>query len=519
MRGRAGAALLVTLMVMTVVVILGSRWLSPGFVRASRSESALVPGVEYFSVAPNGEQIGFASSTVDTTEGAIQVSDYFLADLHSDGQTSRAWARVVARMTRDYHLTDFVFTLSPEIGPLRAAGTVAGDSLLTLIVQAGDEGEKPDTQHIRLDGPTLLPNLVPLAIARGAGPTVGQVQQITVFDPMALAPRTATVRVVAESLFTVADSAARDQRGGAWVEASRDTVRAWKVDGGGVISGWVDARGRLVEGTLLGLVPLRRTAYELAYTNWVEETRRGGARISAPSDIQETTAIAASAPIQDKKALTSLLVVLRDADLSGYDLRGARQALSGDTLEIRRESSEALRADYTIPADPARFGATLGPEPLVQSDDSAIVALAERIVAGESDPRVAAERINEWVHDSLEKQLSFSIPNAVQVLRLRAGDCNEHTQLFVALARAAGIPARSVAGLAYVGGKFYYHAWPEVYLGDWVATDPTFGQFPADAAHLRFVIGGFKRQAELLRLIGTLRIDVVRATTGALAQR
>jgi transglutaminase-like putative cysteine protease len=60
-----------------------------------------------------------------------------------------------------------------------------------------------------------------------------------------------------------------------------------------------------------------------------------------------------------------------------------------------------------------------------------------------------------------------------------------------------------------VGGKFYYHAWPEVLLGDWVAVDPTFGQFPADAAHLRFVIGGFSKQAELLRLLGRLRIDVV----------
>jgi transglutaminase-like putative cysteine protease len=95
------------------------------------------------------------------------------------------------------------------------------------------------------------------------------------------------------------------------------------------------------------------------------------------------------------------------------------------------------------------------------------------------------------------------------VLRLRAGDCNEHTQLYVALARSIGIPARSAAGLAYVRGKFYYHAWPEVHLGDWVPVDPTFGQFPAEAAHLRFVTGGFTRQAELLRLIGALEIEVL----------
>ncbi|MGH7718000.1 MAG: transglutaminase-like domain-containing protein, partial [Gemmatimonadaceae bacterium] len=142
-------------------------------------------------------------------------------------------------------------------------------------------------------------------------------------------------------------------------------------------------------------------------------------------------------------------------------------------------------------------------------NDPQIVALARRLSGGETDPAVVAERITRWVHDSLEKRVTFTIPSAAQVLRARRGDCNEHTQLFVALARAAGIPARGVAGLTYVGGKFYYHAWPEVYLGDWVAVDPTFGQFPADAAHLRFVVGGYTRQAELLRLIGTLDIDVL----------
>jgi hypothetical protein len=115
------------------------------------------------------------------------------------------------------------------------------------------------------------------------------------------------------------------------------------------------------------------------------------------------------------------------------------------------------------------------------------------------------------VHDSLRKEATFSVPNAVEVLRTRVGDCNEHTQLYVALARTAGIPARIATGLAYVNGKFYYHAWPEVYLRGWVGVDPTFGEFPADAAHLRFVIGGLARQAELFRLIGNLKIQVIEA--------
>jgi len=42
-----------------------------------------------------------------------------------------------------------------------------------------------------------------------------------------------------------------------------------------------------------------------------------------------------------------------------------------------------------------------------------------------------------------------------------------------------------------------------------VAVDPTFGQWPADAAHIRFVVGGLAQQVEIVRLIGQLDIDVV----------
>src|SRR5687767_15407920 len=73
-----------------------------------------------------------------------------------------------------------------------------------------------------------------------------------------------------------------------------------------------------------------------------------------------------------------------------------------------------------------------------------------------------------------------------------------YTTLF--RSRAAGVPARAAAGLAHLGGKFYYHAWPEVFVGKWIAVDPTFGQFPADAAHLRFVYRSEEHTSELQSL-------------------
>jgi hypothetical protein len=480
-----------------------SRWVIPALLSEPATPS-IASGARYYSVAPDGEPIGFASTSVDSGPSGVQVNDYFLADLHTEGTAYRAWARVVARLGPALDLREFVLTLSPEIGPLRAAGHVTDDTLLTLVVAVG--AAAPDTQYIALPPGTLLPNVIPLVLARPAGPRVGDTRALTVFDPMGLTPKKVTVRVAAESLFVLPDSAARDSKG-EWRAVRTDTVRAWRVEGEGVISGWIDRQGRMVDGMLLGLVPLRRTTYELAYDAWNEGAANG--RLTSNRDIQETTAIAASAPIAEHQRLATLRVVLSGTTLEGFELDGARQALSGDTLVVTRATAAEITPRYLLgEADPG-LQPYLSAEPLVQADHPAIKALAERIIGDTRDPHVAAERLTRWVYDSLEKRISFSVPDAIQILRLRAGDCNEHTQLYVALARAIGIPARAVAGLAHVRGKFYYHAWPEVHLGEWVPVDPTFGQFPADAAHLRFVTGGFTRQAELLRLIGALEIEVL----------
>ena len=162
-----------------------------------------------------------------------------------------------------------------------------------------------------------------------------------------------------------------------------------------------------------------------------------------------------------------------------------------------------------LPVRDTALAAELASEPLVQSDDPRIQAQARQIAGRERRAGPAAELLTHWVYRNLKKEITISVPSAVQVLEDRSGDCNEHTVLYVALARSLGLPARTAAGLVYLRGRFYYHAWPEVWLGRWVAVDPTFDQFPADASHLRFVIGGLARQVELLRLIGRVTVTVV----------
>jgi transglutaminase-like putative cysteine protease len=478
----------------------------------------VTPSATFYAVLQRNEQIGFASSTVDTTDGGITQEDYLVADLPIAGKLHRASARTSVKLTRALRLRSFALDVDAGLAPIKASGTVLGDSVLLLTVK-GVAGQPTDTQRVRLNGPVLLPTLLPIAVALGPRPKPGATFTLPVFDPTSMSPHDVQVRVDAESVFVLPDSSVFDRQTRRWLGARPDTIRAWKVStpatgttgGTSGFNGWVDEQGRVVlVNQMLGLT-LERRPYEVAFENWKADAARRGTRVTVDQDIYESTAISADKRLHEN--LRELKVRLTGVDLDGFEVKGYRQRLHGDTLTITREGSDALKAGYALPngARASVMSLFLQPEPLLESNSPEIRSVAIRVRGSETNPRVVAERLERWVYDSLRKEITVGVPSALSTLRSRVGDCNEHTQLYVALARAAGIPARVAAGLAYLDGKFYYHAWPEVWLERWVAVDPTFGQFPADASHLRFTIGGLGRQAELLRLMGALNIDVISA--------
>jgi transglutaminase-like putative cysteine protease len=177
-------------------------------------------------------------------------------------------------------------------------------------------------------------------------------------------------------------------------------------------------------------------------------------------------------------------------------------------LEIRREELKQAGAQR-LPFKEAHLASYLQATPFLQSDHPSIQALSARIVQGETNALRAALKIKDWVYREIAKEPTVSIPNALEVLRTKKGDCNEHTVLFNALARAAGIPAKTVVGVVYLRGAFYYHAWSEVWLGAWVSLDSVLNQFPADVTHIKFLEGEIDRQIDILQLIGNLKIEVL----------
>lgn len=143
-----------------------------------------------------------------------------------------------------------------------------------------------------------------------------------------------------------------------------------------------------------------------------------------------------------------------------------------------------------------------------QVNDPKIKALAQQL----KTPRA----IYDYVSKNLKYDFSRVQPNVQRFGALKALEnpdkaiCMEYTDLFVAIARAAGIPTREVDGYAYTENPELeplslvadvLHSWPEYYdssKGAWIPIDPTWGSTTGgvdffdklDLRHFAFVIHG-----------------------------
>lgn len=154
------------------------------------------------------------------------------------------------------------------------------------------------------------------------------------------------------------------------------------------------------------------------------------------------------------------------------------------------------KLDVKLPVTGAEFAQFLAPTSQINSQAPQIVALARQIAGDDKNGRSVARKIGEWTYRNLKWKKVAG--DSIDTLASREADCLEHSELYVALARALGLPARVVSGAALSGGSFGAHAWVEVYLGKWVELDPTWGLMNhVDATHLRFDGDAFTSYAML----------------------
>ncbi|MBN2358348.1 MAG: transglutaminase domain-containing protein [Deltaproteobacteria bacterium] len=383
-----------------------------------------------------------------------------------------------------WQLVSFATRIDAGLAKISARAVVRGETLEVELTTAGQTRR----ESYPLAGPVLVPALLRSYVA-ARDPAPGSALRLDVYNPLLRGAE--PIEVLVEE---------RTADGWRIAEIMRGSIKT---------TAWIDRSGT--------------TLREESFMGFRMESEPREQAMALPEDAESipdlvfAAAVPVDGDIDDPQRVRRLVLRLSGTDLSSFAaLDGGRQTRRGGDVTVEAPPYPD-RAPYLLPLDLAGASAelieALQPEALVQADDPKIVRLATRVVGAERDPARAAARLSEWVHSRLRKESSVGVPSAVEVLAVMAGDCNEHTVLFTALARAIGVPTRMAAGIVYAdpegsGAAMYYHAWPEVWLGSWVAIDPTFGQLPADATHVRFILGGLERQVDILRLIGTLRVSV-----------
>jgi len=256
-----------------VIVALWAAGLAAMFRRnANRSESQQLsevalrvqPSTFYYVVERDGEQIGGASSALDTTANTLVSEDYFVGDYPGAKGLERTSARWQTRLTRGFRLADLTIDIARQSRPYSINASVEEDTALFIAGTKTTGGHPP--AHYTFIPPLFTPSLAPVAFMLSGPPKIGRKQTMSVFDPTTRIVRRPELLIRAESLFTVIDSAALDASG-QWAAAHRDTVRAWRIDdtSDGLVT-WVDAEGRLVA-SQLGDLSTVRTAFEIAFKN------------------------------------------------------------------------------------------------------------------------------------------------------------------------------------------------------------------------------------------------------------
>lgn len=161
-----------------------------------------------------------------------------------------------------------------------------------------------------------------------------------------------------------------------------------------------------------------------------------------------------------------------------------REAFTLTRTEIRKTPDPKATRPLTE-QERAALSAYLQPSTYVIIDDQ-IKALADQIVAGETNPVLAARKIYDWTLANIDywvkdpdRLKASPVGSTEYCLRTRTGNCTDFHSLFASLSQAAGIPTKMVYGsllkptLNGVDVDGSYHCWIQFYAPnlEWITLD------------------------------------------------
>jgi len=435
----------------------------------------------WMNIFQNQRRIGFSHTRLIPKTAGYELQEDVAMRINTMGMVQDIRLRTRADLLPDLSLDRFEFDIGSGRFRFSARGETAS-GVLSIHTETSGSRRKIEVslkKKIYLTA-TLLDRL------QGESLKPGDRYTFEVFDPASMAQTAVQAEVIAREEIQMA---------GTRVPATRISMGLR----GMTQTAWISDSGELLrERGMLGM-RLEKTTAE-------EALRDLGA--TASQDLAEAAAVTPNREIAAPEGIETLRLRIGGIRTDGLQLKGGRQSFADGVLTVRREDLTALAAETQLQALERAY---LKPEALIQSDHERILSVV-RSILGEAPPPTPLAKsrlLMDWIQRHIQKRPVLSMPDALSTLENRMGDCNEHAMLFAAMARSAGIPARVEAGLVYMKGKFYYHAWNLLFLGRWVTADALFGQLPADVTHLRLVTGSMQQQLDLVAVIGNITIEIL----------
>ena len=438
------------------------------------------PPETWMNIYQQKNKIGVIQRTYGRKDNLIQISETVSMRINTAGVTQAINISTQSDLNPDMTLSSFNFDLTSSLFRFNAHGQVVKNKLI-LFTGTPDAQTKSEIALKYI--PHLSGNIYGAAFHAGLEKDV--VRSFTIFDPSTLTNTSIKVTRNADEIIPIMGKRVLTQKYCADFMGAKNCA-------------WLDKTGEVLKETgILGL----------SMEKVSEEKAREGISTKDSIDFTKMASIQPNREIAEPGKLTEIKIKIGGLTNPPIHLNGDRQAFSKNILTITKEKLPAAPLGKTD--IPQGISAFLKPAPLIQSDHPQIQAQVQKIVLPTDIPQEKVRKIVNWVYANVDKKPVLSVPNALEVLTNKVGDCNEHAVLTAALLRAAGIPAQIETGLVYLRGRFYYHAWNIAYIGKWITVDAVFNQMPADVTHIRLVRGEGGEQLDLLGFMGKIQLEVI----------
>src|SRR6185369_4849050 len=443
---------------------------------------------QWFGIYVNSDRVGFYRLRIDRFDGGYRMEGNGSVRMKVMSFSKEASMHETYMVSKNLALRSFDVEQTVNGSASHVSGKVSGGAIH---IKSEVNGKITDKifkfKGEVYPGPAL--NLYPLMHSVAAG----SLHKIQMFDPEELKIKEILITVLGEDKTTDGIPALK-LRNNLYPFVNNDI--------------WIDGQGNTIEESVReGLV-----------TTKVEQPNALGSFISdwalAKKDlIYDFSLVRIQPPIKDPKKLTGLAVEISDWNdalplLQEGGQQVEKRGIGRVTFKTGSLVPTLAESKVQKPTD-----AQLKPADKIESDAPEIKEQAKALAVGTKSQEELAKVLASWTADWLNDTIDDG-GSAATSFKSKRGNCQTHARLYIALARAAGIPSRFVSGLGYMEGKgFLYHSWAESFIGNrWVSVDPTYDQLPADPTHIKLLEGHLQEDmSPIIAIIGRIRMTVLEA--------